>query len=91
MLIECRYYDMAVKRAEEYEREIAEDYDKMTAEELQDQEKQRESEASDIIRKGKEEGKRYRKVLNAQKMAAFDRLLKAALELARLSDMNIAA
>lgn len=91
MLIECRYYDMAVKRAEEYECEIAEDYDKMTAEELQDQEKQRESEASDIIRKGKEEGKRYRKVLNAQKMAAFDRLLKAALELARLSDMNITA
>lgn len=91
MLIECRYYDMAVKRAEEYEREIAEDYDKMTAEELQDQEKQRESEASDIIRKGKEEGKRYRKVLNVQKMAAFDRLLKAAMELARLSDMNIAA
>ena len=53
MLIECRYYDMAVKRAEEYEREIAEDYDKMTAEELQDQEKQRESEASDIILSGK--------------------------------------
>lgn len=39
MLIECRYYDMAVKRAEEYEREIAEEYDKMAAEELQDQEK----------------------------------------------------
>jgi hypothetical protein len=39
MLIECRYCDMAVKRAEEYEREIAEEYDKMAAEELQDQEK----------------------------------------------------
>ena len=39
MLIECRYYDMAVKRAEKYEREIAEEYDKMAAEELQDQEK----------------------------------------------------
>lgn len=89
MIIERKYYEMSVKEKEEWDKEIAAENAKLTADEKGEKKRKMESEALEIIRKGEEQLKKIKKVPNPKKIVDFTMLEKAALDFAKLAELNI--
>ena len=89
MMIECKYYDISLARTEQMEKEIAEEEAALTEEEKLRQQKESDEGYKEIVRRGKEHERKYKKVPDAGEVEQFVQLQKAALRMAKMADMNI--
>ena len=89
MMIECKYYDISLARTEQMEKEIAEEKAALTEEEKLRQQKESDEGYKEIVRRGKEHARKYKKVPDAGKVEQFVQLQKVALRMAKMADMNI--
>lgn len=83
MLIECRYYDIDLEMTKQMEKELAEEEDALT--ETEESAKMYE----EIVRKGEEHKRKYKKIPDTDKVDQFVQLQEAALLMAKMAGMNI--
>ena len=89
MLIECKYYDAAAKEMEELDKQIAEELESLSEEELQLEKNRKDFQLAAIIRNYEEQEKAKEVIPNPEKITLFTRLKRASMELAELLELNI--
>ena len=89
MLIECRYYDIDLEMTKQMEKELAEEEDALTEMEKSEEQKESAKMYEEIVRKGEEHKRKYKKIPDADKVDQFVQLQKAALLMAKMAGMNI--
>ena len=89
MLIECKYYDAAAKEMEELDKQIAEELESLSEEELQLEKNRKDFQLAAIIRNFEEQEKAKEVIPDSEKITLFTRLQRASMELAELLELNI--
>lgn len=89
MLIEKKYLDIAKHEEEEIQKDLDEEYAKMTEEQKLEKKKQQEEEVKELIRRAEERMQKVKKIADSRKIMKFTYLQKAAIELAAHLQMNV--
>ena len=89
MLIECKYYDVAAKEMEDMDKQIAEELESLSEEELQLEKNRKDFQLAAIIRNYEEQEKAKEVIPDSEKITLFTRLQRASMELAELLELNI--
>ncbi len=88
-MIEKKYLDIAKHEEEEIQKDLDEEYAKMTEEQKLEKKKQQEEEVKELIRRAEERMQKVKKIADSRKIMKFTYLQKAAIELAAHLQMNV--